>query len=303
MSRRSSFYPLPFLAATSGPGLAWIALFVVLAVYSLFAIALGTLDPILFMPQPAWNPLDWSFGNFHEVINGLNPSGGVFWTVFSRTVIYIVIASLGCVLIGYPVAYYVALHAKRSKALLLVLLVLPFLVSYMLRMLAWVGLLAPDGYVNEVLSRLHLAGGESDWLGGKSSTVVLALIYGWVPYFILPLYAALDRLDRRYLEASADLGAGRARTFLFVTLPLSVPGITAGLVLITLPMFGDYYTNQLVSGAATTSMIGNAINTQITSTQGRAVGAALAATLLIFLLIVLAYYVRATARTAREMVR
>ncbi|MCD6725978.1 MAG: ABC transporter permease [Solirubrobacteraceae bacterium] len=302
MSRRS-FYPLPYLLTTSGPGLAWIALFVVLGVYSLFAISLGTPDPILLTPTPAWSPLDWSFANFRDVISGLNPSGGIFWEVFRRSFVYIVLAAAGCVLIGYPVAYYVAMYAKRSKALLLVLLILPFLVSYMLRMLAWVGLLAPDGYVNEALSRLHLVSQPQDWLGGRPSTVVLALIYGWVPYFILPLYAALERLDRRYLEASADLGAGRVRTFIFTTLPLSVPGILAGLVLIALPMFGDYYTNQLVSGAATTSMIGNTINTYIASTQQRAIGAALAATLLIFLIAVLAYYVRTTARAARAVVR
>lgn len=303
MGRRASFYPLRYLATTSGPGLVWIGLFVVLAVYSLFAIALGTPDPILLQPRPAWNPLHWSFSNFGEVASGLNPSGGVFWDVFSRTFVYIVVAAAGCVLIGYPVAYYVALHAKRSKVLLLVLLVLPFLVSYMLRMLAWVGLLAPDGYVNELLTRLHLSAQGVDWLGGKPGTVIAALIYGWVPYFILPLYAALERLDRRYLEASGDLGAGRVRTFVFVTLPLSVPGITAGLVLIALPMFGDYYTNQLVSGAATTSMIGNTINTYIASTQGRAVGAALAASLFVFLVVVLAYYVRVTARSARAVMR
>jgi ABC-type spermidine/putrescine transport system permease subunit I len=301
--RSRSFYPFRYLLAVSGPGLLWTGLFVVLAVYALFAMALGTLDPILFQPQPAWNPLDWSLHNFGEVATGLNPSGGQFWEVFARTMTYVVAAVAGCVLIGYPVAYYVALHARRSKSLLLVLLVLPFLVSYMLRMLAWVGLLAPDGYVNQLLERLHLIAQPADWLSGRPSTVVLALIYGWVPYFILPLYASLERLDRRYLEAAADLGAGRARTFVHVTLPLSMPGILAGLVLIALPMVGDYYTNQLVSGAATTSMIGNLVNTYIESTQQRAVGAALAASLLLFLALLLAYYVRSTARAARTVIR
>ncbi len=298
-----SFYPFPYLIGISGAGLIWIGLFIVVALYALFAIALGSLDPILFQPQPAWNPLHWGFGNFQQVLDGLNPSGGQYWEVFSRTVVYIALAALGCVLVGYPVAYYVAVHARRSKGPLLGLLVMPLIVSYMLRMLAWVGLLAPDGYVNEALKRLHLVDQPTDWLGGKPSTVVIALVYGWAPYFILPLYAALERLDLRLLEAANDLGAGRARTFLHVTLPLSRQGILAGLVLIALPMFGDYYTNQLVSGAATTSMIGNLINTSIDSTQGRAVGAAMAATLLLFLALLLGWYTRSAARAAREVVR
>jgi spermidine/putrescine transport system permease protein len=301
--RGRSFYPFRYLLAIGGPGLVWVGLFVVASLYALFAIALGSLDPILFQPQPAWNPLDWSFANFEQVISGLSPSGGQFWGVFTRTLLYIVLAAAGCVAIGYPVAYYVAIHAGRSKALLLVLLVTPLLVSYMLRMLAWVGLLAPDGYVNEVLGWLNVVSEPSGWLDGRPSTVVIALIYGWVPYFILPLYASLERLDRRYLEAASDLGATRVRTFIHVTLPLSVPGILAGLVLIALPMFGDYYTNQLVSGAATTSMAGNLINTYVEGSQQRAVGAALAATLLIFLAAVLSFYLRATARAARQVLR
>jgi spermidine/putrescine transport system permease protein len=119
----------------------------------------------------------------------------------------------------------------------------------------------------------------------------------------LPLYASLERLDKRYLEAASDLGASPVRTFLHVTLPLSLPGIAAGLMLITLPMFGDYYTNQLVSGAATTSMIGNLVNTYISSTQERTLGAALAAILLLLFVVVLAYYVRTTSRATRTVMR
>jgi spermidine/putrescine transport system permease protein len=280
----------------------WLALFVAVAIYALFAIALGTLDPILFQPRPAWNPLQWTFANFDTVFSGLNPSGGEFWGVFIRSIIYIALAATGCILVGYPVAYYIALRARRSKPVFLVLLLLPFLVSYMLRMLAWVGLLTPGGYVDEVLVNLHIVDNSPGWLNGHSSTVVLALIYGWVPYFILPLYASLERLDRRCLDAAADLGANPVRTFLHVTLPLSRQGILAGLVLISLPMFGDYYTNQLVSGATTTSMIGNLISTYVSGNEEQAVGAALAAALLVFLALLLVYYVRAAARATRQSV-
>jgi spermidine/putrescine transport system permease protein len=292
----SSFYPRRYLVAIGAPALLWLTLFIGIGTYAIFALAFGTLDPFFYQPQPAWNPRDWTLANFQQALHGLNPIGGQLWEVFSRTIVYIVIAVAGCIVVGYPVAYYVAMRARRSKALLLILLLLPFLVSYMLRMLAWIGLLAPNGYVNGALRHLHLVNHPSGFLDGRASTVVLALIYGWVPYFILPLYAALERLDRSYIEAAYDLGANPVRTFIHVTLPLSKQGILAGVVLIALPMFGDYFTNQLVSGATGTIMFGNVITTYITSFQSAAVGAALAALLVVFLSVVLAFYIRSVAR-------
>lgn len=299
MKGRASIYPRWHLAALGLPGIVWVAVFVAVAIYGLFATALGTIDPLLFQPRPAWNPLAWSFTTFLQVGGGMVPGGG-YWPVVGRTLVYVSVAVAGCVIVGYPVAYFVALHARRSKPVLLGLLVLPLLVSYMLRMLAWVGLLAPDGYVNKALGLVGLSG-STDWLGGHPTTVIAALIYGWVPYFILPLYAALDRLDRRLLEASGDLGAGRLKTFAFVTLPMSVQGILAGVVLVGLPMTGDFFTNDLISGSPRTSMIGNLINVYATSTLQQITGAALAAWLLLFLALLLAYYVRSSARALREV--
>ena len=121
------------------------------------------------------------------------------------------------------------------------------------------------------------------------------------PYFILPLYAALDRLDKSFLEAAGDLGASGFRTFVFVTLPLSTQGILAGVVLVGLPMTGDFFTNDLMSGSPRTSMIGNLINVYANSTLQQVTGAALAAWLLIFLALLLAYYVRSSARALRAV--
>jgi putrescine transport system permease protein len=166
-------------------------------------------------------------------------------------------------------------------------------------MMAWVGILAPDGYANRVLHALGLTNGATNWLGGHPSTVVIALIYGWVPYFILPLYASLERLDNRLLEAAGDLGAGTVRTFVHVTLPLSAQGILAGVVIIGLPMTGDFYTNDLVSGSPSTSMIGNLINVYENSNVQQVLGAALAVWLLVFLAVLLSYYVRSSARAMR----
>ena len=115
-------------------------------------------------------------------------------------------------------------------------------------MLAWIGLLSPDGYVNQILRGLGIAH-PPDWLNGNAYSVILALVYGYIPYFILPVFAGLDRIDRSQIEAARDLGATPFQAFLQVTLPLSRPSILAGSALVVLPMFGDYYTNDLISGS------------------------------------------------------
>ena len=168
--------------------------------------------------------------------------------MYLRTFLYVGLALAMCVVIGYPVAYYVSRRAGRTKGLLLVLLILPFWVNYLLRMLAWIGLLQPEGWVNDVLVALGIFDVPHSWLSGNPMVVVIGLAYGYLPFFILPLYASLDRLDQRLIEAARDLGARPREVFRRVTLPLSMPGIVAATVLTALPMFGDYYTNSLHVG-------------------------------------------------------
>lgn len=294
-------YPRRYLAGLGLAGSIWVLLFVATALYALIAIAVGGIDPILLSPVPTWNPLHWTFGNLQSVGVALKPFQGTDWVVFQRTVIYIAIALAGCVLIGYPVAYFVAVRARRSKGLVLALFVAPFLVSYMLRMLAWVGLLAPDGWINSALMHLGLMSSPQNWLSGRSVVVVCALIYGWVPYFILPLYASLARFDKRYLEASRDLGAGTWQTFFHVTLPLSRQGIYAGMVVVALPMFGDFFTNALVSGTSSTAMVGTLINTYAQSQTDQTLAAACAVWLVAFLALLLLPYLRSSARATEEV--
>jgi ABC-type spermidine/putrescine transport system permease subunit I len=290
-----------YLLALGLPGLIWVALFVSVALYALVAIAVGSLDPLVLTPVPAWNPLHWSSQWLTQIGSDLKPFSGEDWVVFQRTAIYIAIALVGCIVVGYPVAYYTAICAKRSKGLILALLVAPLLVSYMLRMLAWVGLLAPTGWVNAVLVPLGIVPSQFDWLSGRSVTVVFGLIYGWIPYFIIPLYAALARFDTRYLEASRDLGAGGLQTFLHVTLPISKQGILAGTVIVALPMFGDFFTNGLLSGVSSTAMVGTLINTYAQSQTEQALAAAAAVWLTVFLAILLIPYLRSSARATREV--
>ena len=233
------------------------------------------------------------------VLRGLQP-GHTFWIVGVRTIGYVAIALAGCLLIGYPVAYYLARHAGRMKGALLVLLIIPFWVSYLMRMLAWVGLLLPDGLVNRVLEDLGVLSHPHLWLAGQASSVIFALIYGYVPYLILPLFAVLDRIDRSVLEAGRDLGGSPFRTFLHVTLPLSRNGILAASVLIALPMFGDYYTNDVISNSPRTSMIGNQINLFFQEGTEKAVGASLVIVLSLFLAVLMSYYLWMTVRASAE---
>jgi ABC-type spermidine/putrescine transport system permease subunit I len=281
------------------PGAAWLVLLFLVPTYAVVAVAFGTVDPIFQNAVPHWNPLDWQFATMQSVLGELEP-GHVFWIVFVRTFAYVAISLAGCLLIGYPVAYYLARHARRTKTLLLVLLIVPFWVSYLMRMLAWIGLLLPDGLVNKTLVDLGILSQPYGWLDGQASSVVFALIYGYVPYLILPLFATLDRIDRSVLEAGRDLGASPIRTFLHVTLPLSRNGILAASVLIALPMFGDYYTNDVISGSPRTTMIGNQINLFVQGGPQKTVGASLVIVLSVLLAVLMSYYLWMTVRASGE---
>jgi spermidine/putrescine transport system permease protein len=281
------------------PGIVWLIVLFLVPFYAVVAVAFGTVDPILLQPVPVWNPLEWNVGWILEVLERLAP-GGSFFGVAIRTIVYVAIALALSLLIGYPVAYYIARHAGRTKSLLLILLIAPLWINYLMRMLAWVNLLAPDGYVNRFLMFTHVLAEPRDWLGGRASTVILALVYGYIPFMILPLFAALDRIDRSHLEAARDLGANRFSTFLHVTLPLSKAGILGGAVLIALPMFGDYYTPNIVSGAPTTSMIGNQIDSYFHVGGQPTIGAAITVVLSGFLTVLMAYYLWTIHKASRE---
>jgi len=284
--------------ALAVPGLVWLAVFFVVAFYAIISVGLGNVTT-LYEPVPHWNPLDWNVGYIWQGLKAVLP-GGDTWDTFLRTIIYVFVAVVLSLAIGYPVAWYAARHAGRWRGLILVLLVLPFWISYLMRMFAWTNLLAENGYASRALNslsidtlfqKLGLLDG-SDWLGGQHVAVILALVYGYVPYLILPLFAALDRIDQRYIEAARDLGASPAGAFWRVVVPLSKTGMLAGIVLIALPMFGDYYTPDLISGSPKTAILGNAINGYVQGGPDKSLGAALTILLSAFLLVFMLYYLR-----------
>jgi ABC-type spermidine/putrescine transport system permease subunit I len=288
--RRSLLWP-----ALALPGALWLALLFLAPLYVVLAIVFGGVDPIFRTPIPVWSPLEWNSAQFLDVFDHIFGADGYFGPALLRTAVYVLLASSLCLLVAYPVAYYTARLSGRHRKVLLALLVAPFWISYMMRMLAWVNLLQNDGLVNRVLSLGGLADVHVDWLNGRSVVVVLGLVYGYIPYMILPLYAGLDRLQGSVLEAARDLGAGRFETFRRVTLPLSRPAIIASVLLTCLPMLGDYFTSDLLSGSPSTAMVGNLINnTVLTPGQTGQAGAFVLLVLVVALVPMLLYV-----RTAR----
>jgi len=286
-------------AGLSAPAMIWLILLFLVPFYVALAVAGGTINEIIGTPVPAWDPLHWSGAAYRAVFHEFSGTGAFLGPEVLRTAVYVGVAALLSLLIGYPAAYFVSRFAGKQKGLLLGLLLAPFWVSYMMRMLAWIDLLQTDGYVNRILVDLHLIGHPVVWLGGKASTVILGLVYGYIPYLILVLFAGLDRIDPSLIEAGRDLGLSRVRTFVRVTLPLSRQAILTGLLVTVLPMIGDYFTNQMLSGATNTAMIGNTIEEQLSSTQLQTQGAALSLMLLGVLVIPMLYYVIATNRASK----
>jgi spermidine/putrescine transport system permease protein len=202
--------------------------------------------------------------------------------------------------IGFPVAYYLARHAGKRRMLLLLLIIAPFWVNYLMRMLAWVNLLSPSGLFSRFVG---LFGVQYNWLDGSPITVILGLVYGYIPFLILPLYSTLERLDWRLVEAARDLGATSRQAFRVVTVPMSKAGVAAAAILIALPMFGDYYTNDLLSRSPSTEMLGNQIDYYINNSSQPQRGAVLVIMLSTLLLVALSWYLRSTTRIGKERVR
>ncbi|WP_234788751.1 ABC transporter permease [Mycolicibacterium iranicum] len=282
--------------ALAAPGIIWLLLFFVAPMYVVLCIVFGAVDPIFRTAVPVWNPAQWNPSQFTYVLTHIVGENGVYGPALLRTGVFVLTASVLCLLIAFPVAYYVARLSGRRKGLLLTLLIAPFWISYMMRMFAWVNLLQDDGLVNAVLSLGGLFTPDINWLTGQPVVVILGLVYGYVPYMILPLYAGLDRLSQPVLEASRDLGANRVSSFWRVTLPLSRPTIVAAVLLTCLPMLGDYFTSDMLSASPKTAMVGNLINDSVL-TPGQT-GQAGAFVLLVFLvaLMPMLYYIRVTAR-------
>ena len=288
--------------ALAAPATVFLLLFFAFPFYVVIGVAFGSIDPILRQPVPAWNPTAWNPAILSFTLSNIVHSDGLYEAAFVHTFLFVGAATVLCLLIGYPMAYFLARRAGRYKTVFLALFLAPFWISYMLRLLAWRSLLADDGYVNRILMGVHLIGSPYPFLQGKPLTLILGLVYGYVPYMILPLYATLDRIPASLIEAGRDLGLSPARTFWHVTLPQSFQAILAGLVICILPMFGDYFTQQLLADRASTRMVGNSIVDALTQPIFVQRGAALILVMLVLLIPPILYYLRST-RRATEVAR
>jgi ABC-type spermidine/putrescine transport system, permease component I len=288
-----AWYPRWYWPSFAWPATLWMLVLFLLPFYVVVSIAFGTVDPVFQSPLPVFEPWFWTS---KYLVQEWRLVIGEFRPVELRTIAYVIVASAICLMVSYAVSYYVARYGGRRKGLFLALLVAPFFISYLMRMLSWVELLQPDGYVNKLLSFLHLTPHPINWLAGVPFTVVMGLVYGYIPYMILPLYGFLDRIDQSLLEAGRDLGASPFQTFVRITLPLSKQAILASLVIVSLPMFGDYYTNDLISGSPKTLMFGNLLDSSMQSTGQGPASAVLVLFLTFALFIPMLYYLRETSK-------
>lgn len=292
------WYPTWFWPSFAWPTLLWIVVFFLIPFYVVVSVAFGTTD-FFRNPLPVYQPWYWSLAGFTDAMGPFFGADAFYRPALIRTIVYVPVASLICLLVGYGVAYFVSRHAGSQRRILIVFLLAPFWINYLMRIYSWQGLLQRTGWINEALIRLHLTQTEINWLEGRSSTVILGLVYGYLPYMIIPLFAQLDRIDTALLEAGRDLGASPAETFRRVTLPLSKQAILAGLVIVALPMFGDYYTNTLLGGAKT-AMYGNLIDNAVQSPGQGPQAASLVLLLTLFLLIPMFYFLRQSSRSRIE---
>ena len=258
----------------SGP-LVWLLLFflapvIYVAVYSLGLIKVFPTDSGVF-----------SLGDWKRFLVGGSVYMGLFW----KSIRISLTVSTCVVLLSYPVGYFLALCVKKRKYVLLLLIIAPFLTSYLLRVLAWKVILGDSGVINSFLFSIHLRSPDHPvtWLLYSQFSVMLVLAYVWIPFVALPIFVSLDNLDRSLLEAAGDLGASRWRTFWRVTFPLSFPGVVAAFVFVFVPTIGEFVTPLLVGGPSG-YMYGNAIQDLFTSGTNWQGGSVLA----MFLLLVVA---------------
>lgn len=262
------------------PGGAWLVVFfaVPMGIMLVQSLATGTVDT-------GFN-LTWNFGIYPQVI-------GEYWDLFLRSVGYALATTLLTLLIGYPMAYTIAFHGGRLKNALLLIVVLPFFVSFVIRTLNWRMILSDNGLVFGTLKDLGLLDPAFHFLATPAS-VIFGLTYNFLPFMILPLYVAVEKIDRRLIEAATDLFASRRQAFWRVTFPLSLPGVVAGSLLTFIPAVGDFINAQII-GAANPQviMIGNIIQFKYLIRNDYPAAAALAFVLVAAVMLLVGIYGRA----------
>lgn len=261
------------------PGMAWLAVFFVLPLVSLFLTSLQS--PVSDNPNDGYY-FNWDFANYSEALSRYGEQ-------FIRSFVYAGIATLFGLIIAYPLAYFIAFKAGRWKALLLVLVVAPFFASFLIRTNAWKTILADQGWIVETMNTLNLL--PQDRILNTPLAVVTGITYNFLPFMILPLYASLDKIDPRLAEAGADLYATAFTTFRKVIWPLSLPGVVAGTLLTFIPAAGDFINAKLL-GSTKDRMVGSVIDSQFIIVRDYPIASALSFLLMASILVLVFIYVR-----------
>lgn len=282
--------PAPTRRSRSGafglmlPGTAYLVLFFVVPVGALLATS-------LYVPVPGGD-----VGQFQPAFHWQNYTEALsqFWPQIVRSFAFALLATIGALVIGYPMAYVIAVRARGRtllQGILLVLIVAPFFTSFILRTIAWKQILADDSFVVQALRWLHLLPPDGR-LTATAFAVVAGLTYNFLPFMALPIYASLERLDPRLIEAGGDLYARPLTTFRTVTLPLSMPGIVSGTLLTFIPATGDYVNSSLLGNSTDTAMIGQVIDARFFKVLDYPTAAALSVVLMVAILVLVGLYVR-----------
>jgi len=284
------------------PSLFWLIVF--------FAIPLVIVLAMSFGERGTYGGVEWNL-NLRNFARFLNPADPLYMRIFGRTLLIAALTTILSFLIGYPLAFWIASHPPKRRGTLILLLMVPFWTNFLVRTYAWILILRDQGIVNTIwtgaLNRWFVALGVAlPWLPlegliqatgvplplfGTDLAIVIGLVYGWLPDMVLPCYAAVERMDHSLVEAAQDLYANRVKVFFRVILPLTLPGVVAGSILVFIPSLGAYITPDLLGGAKSV-MIGNVIYSQFMSARDYPFGAAISFVLMAMMLIGTLIYFR-----------
>src|SRR5919112_1809168 len=274
LHRRRQLLPWLFI----GPGLLWLIIFFAVPLVNQLNVSLQSGDPEDGFVQT------WNFAVYPDAISEYGEQ-------ILRSVGYAATATVLCFVIAFPLAYFIAFKGGRFKNVMLLLIILPFFVSYVLRTVSWQLILADNGWVVARLQDIGLVSGDGRLLATRTA-VIAGITYNFLPFMALPLYVSLEKIDRRLIEAATALYASRATAFRKVTVPLALPGIFAGSLLTFIPAVGDFINAQLL-GTSRQYMIGNVIQSKFLAVTDYPAAAALSFMLLIVIIVAVLAYARA----------
>ncbi|MGD2181675.1 ABC transporter permease [Lusitaniella coriacea] len=260
------------------PGTAWLLLFFVAPLLIVLLYS--------FLERGTYGGVLWQF----SLENYQRLSKGVYWVVLWRSISLALLTTVACLLIGYPIAFFIATRPPRWRSVLLLLVIIPFWTNFLVRTYAWIIILRKEGVVNVILQSLHIID-EPLKLVFTPFAVILGLIYGYLPFMILPLYATLERFDFSLVEAGQDLGGNDLRVFFRVVLPLTMRGIISGSLLVFIPSVGAFITPDILGGAKGL-MIGNVIQDQFLRARNEPFGSVLSILMMAAVLIPVWLYFR-----------